>query len=635
MVTNVRLVIGELELRHAEVEQLVVRHAVSEHTSCRVVFTRDAASAVTLEDLLGQPVEAHLTVADESREGVDAGPVFSGSVVAGTQRHLPNRGSRIEVEARSASWLLQAANLELYKDMPLEDLAKQVLSRHGLSLETVGSIPADPREWVQTGESDFDFLVRAADQAGAFLDTRKSDGVSLVAEVGDQSAKVVWGRDLHQLAGRSRPLNTSFQGGDYDPATKEFAALRGVSEDPDFLGGASTLVTQTQKASPESSLDYGADISRARTGSPDSGQTRLKIESRRRRAATVIVEGETENPYLQAGTQLEISEGENRSLATRGKFTLLEVVHQVDEGLYTNTFVATPWEITVPLRRPIRRQIIGPTTAVVTENVDPDALGRVRVRYWWHETMTEWARVVTLHAGANRGSVFLPEVDDEVLVAFEQGDPERPLVIGSLWNGVDKPPDPTREDGGSNELKRIVTRSGNTILLDDTDGREVIEVYPAGGKCAIQLHNDVAGTPTINVYSEGDICLNSGKDISLDAGGNILLKSSSVLMQTGSLHQEIAADYCRSVGGTESAEISKKAVIKTGDFGVQADTHVSFKAGMNFNAQGGAVSNVAGGQVQIQPPGFQAPPAQTKKVEALEPKGAANADLTPSEGSPS
>ena len=88
-------------------------------------------------------------------------------------------------------------------------------------------------------------------------------------------------------------------------------------------------------------------------------------------------------------------------------------------------------------------RFFGVTLGLVTNNQDPEKLGRIKVKFPWlsDEDESNWARIITPMAGDDRGMFFLPEVDDEVLVAFEQGDMRFPFVLGSLWNGQDKPPE--------------------------------------------------------------------------------------------------------------------------------------------------------------------------------------------------
>lgn len=174
-------------------------------------------------------------------------------------------------------------------------------------------------------------------------------------------------------------------------------------------------------------------------------------------------------------------------------------------------------------------KISGVVIGVVSKNKDDDGLGRVKVTFpWLSETEeSQWARIAAPMAGYDkdkskpRGVYFLPEVGDEVLVAFEQGDRNRPYVIGALWNGQDKPP--LTNDDGKNNVRLIRSRSGHQIILDDTDGSEKIEIKDKTEKNSIVWD---AKENTITITSEKDIVLKAtnGK-ISLDAK-ELELKSS-------------------------------------------------------------------------------------------------------------
>lgn len=129
--------------------------------------------------------------------------------------------------------------------------------------------------------------------------------------------------------------------------------------------------------------------------------------------------------------------------------------------------------------------------ALVSDIRDPNGTGRVKVTLPWSpdngsDRYEVWARVATFMGGNNRGSWFIPEVNDEVLLAFEAGDPRRPYVLGSLWNGVDKPPQ-SMDGAGENNLKVLRSRNGVKITLDDTSGRETfIAETPGGQKITLQ-----------------------------------------------------------------------------------------------------------------------------------------------------
>lgn len=132
------------------------------------------------------------------------------------------------------------------------------------------------------------------------------------------------------------------------------------------------------------------------------------------------------------------------------------------------------------------KQFNGVYPAIVIDNADPDNIGRVKVRLPClgasdEEGYATWARIATLMAGNNRGTWFIPDVNDEVLISFEGGDPSRPYVIGCLWNGNDKPPE-SMDGIRKNNRKVLRSRSGVKITLDETDGQEQLILETPGGQ---------------------------------------------------------------------------------------------------------------------------------------------------------
>ena len=175
----------------------------------------------------------------------------------------------------------------------------------------------------------------------------------------------------------------------------------------------------------------------------------------------------------------------------------------------------------------------GVVIGIVTNIQDPDKLARVRVKFPWlsEDDESEWARVATLMAGKERGSLFLPEVDDEVLVAFEHGDMRRPFVIGALWNGVDLPPPEFAQDG-KNNLRLIKSRSGHVIKLDDTEGSEKIEIVDKTGKNRIVIDSK---DNTITITTDKDLVLSAPQgSLSLSAQKITLKSSDSLKIEAGS-----------------------------------------------------------------------------------------------------
>ena len=173
-------------------------------------------------------------------------------------------------------------------------------------------------------------------------------------------------------------------------------------------------------------------------------------------------------------------------------------------------------------------RITGVVSGVVTDNRDPRGLGRVKFSSPSLDGgESGWARVAAPSAGNRRGIYFLPEVGDEVLVAFDKGDPRRPYIVGSLWGGKAATRPPESNAGGRNDVRVIRSRSGHQIRFDDSPEGERIEIIHSGGSSIVI---DDAGT---TIKSDGDM--------TISAGGKLVLEGRSV---------EVAADTTATVKGT-------------------------------------------------------------------------------------
>jgi uncharacterized protein involved in type VI secretion and phage assembly len=158
----------------------------------------------------------------------------------------------------------------------------------------------------------------------------------------------------------------------------------------------------------------------------------------------------------------------------------------------------------------------GVAVGLVTNNNDPDDLGRVKVQYPWlgDDIESDWIRVASPGAGAERGLSFIPEVDDEVLLAFDHGHVHHPYIIGGLWNNTDKPSAPTSEavSGGVVNQRVIKSRTGHLIMLDDTDGAEKIIIQDKTENNLITIDS---ASNNIEIKAEGKLILEAKGDVSI------------------------------------------------------------------------------------------------------------------------
>ncbi|MDQ1255027.1 MAG: hypothetical protein QG646_4306 [Euryarchaeota archaeon] len=214
--------------------------------------------------------------------------------------------------------------------------------------------------------------------------------------------------------------------------------------------------------------------------------------------------------------------------------------------------------------RETKQQVSGVAIALVKSTKDPDDLGRVQISLPWRGKENEmyWARLATLMGGNGRGTFFYPDVDDEVLVAFEHGDIDSPYIIGALWNSQDTPPEANSE--GENNVKMIKTRSGHVIKFDDTDGSEKIEI--------------------IDKTEENKISFDSANNkISIECAGDIEL---------------LASDGKIIIDATE-IEIKSSIKIKTQGIEIKPSGAAKIEASGQMDLKTSAVMNIKGSTVNI------------------------------------
>ncbi len=202
-----------------------------------------------------------------------------------------------------------------------------------------------------------------------------------------------------------------------------------------------------------------------------------------------------------------------------------------------------------PRREPDVAYMPAVVVGIVTNNQDPQGMGRVKVRLPTLSDSVEsnWARIAAPMAGNDRGVYFLPEIDDEVLVAFERGNPNAPFILGMLWNGQDAPP--ARNEDGKNDVRIIKSRSGHVIRLTDTRDAEKIEIIDMSGKSSlvfdtatnlikIESSQDITlaapngtirlGARSIEIAATGSATVEAGSSLDIEVSGALTLKGTTI-----------------------------------------------------------------------------------------------------------
>ena len=510
---------------------------------------------------LGQPITVHSS--DQ--------PIFLGVV---TNVRLHREGSDfgfILISGYSATYRMETApGCFSWLEQPIGEVVRSLCGQANVQLRLNPAYGKKLDYICQYDESDFDFVRRLALQ---YQEWMYYDGTSLVFGRPKDSSEPVeleYGTTLSSLEIGLQTLARPEQVFTYHSSSdREMDQAT-----PDLAYGHDQLSGKAFRAS----LGMYGRPARQHALPRIHTESELIKYMRRKQAAdtaeTHYVTAESHVPELRVGSVVRLYSSflERVGQLTReslGDFIITEIVHEVGEGsYYRNRFKAIPSTVEALPSPRVPMPVAETQMATVTNNADPNGNGRVQVRMNWQQggMHTGWVRVMTPDAGksgdvsSNRGFVFIPEVGDQVLLGFRHGDPARPYVMGSLFNGS------TGGGGGQgNKCKSLTTRSGSSLKLDDSDGS--VTLHDKGG---VSMNFDGAGnatTTTANnhqVYVGSQYSANIAKGVStltMDSNGVIDLSGNSkVTIKVGASSIELTQNDI-SISGTTIKMIGDNNII--------------------------------------------------------------------------
>lgn len=287
------------------------------------------------------------------------------------------------------------------------------------------------------------------------------------------------------------------------------------------------------------------------------------------------------NPKIKAGAAVKISNIGNRF---SGTYVVTSATHRYNAAGYATDFSVSGVnpDALLNLVQPEtpRLRIEGLVIGIVTDNNDPDNLGRVKVKFpTLSDQQSHWARVVGVGAGKDRGIEFLPEVNDEVLVGFEAGDMRAAYVIGGLWNGKDGLPKKNNEivKGGKVEQRVVKSRSGHVITLDDSDSEPSITIEDKSGNI-IKLDSK-KNELTIKVKGNGTISADG--NLTIQAKGKIDIKSQQAMAIEGATGLDLKTNASASLQANASLNLKSNATAS-----LQANATLDVKSSAILTIQG-------------------------------------------------
>ena len=519
-------------------------------------------------------------------ERSDGSPLFLGVVARVSARKDSLDGGRLCVSGFSTTYLLEnGENCHSWLDWTLADIVGELCEKAGVKL-LANPENRDPVGYVcQYNESDFDFIRRLAWKYKEWL---YYDGTRLV-----------FGKpELPDAVGLEFERNLiSFETGVQTLArpAKVFSYVskddHGMAEPtPDKPSGLDELGHKAFRASMELFREPALQYAHSRVHHMKEMELYVKKKQEAETAESHYVECSTKGVWLSVGSVVKLSCSFGKRIgsvanASMGEFLVIDVTHDVgDDRFYGNSFRAIPSVARSLPVRDVGRSVAETQVARVIGNADPDGKGRVQVQMNWQtgNMRTGWIRVMTPDGGGsenvstNRGFVFIPEVGDHVLVGFRHGDPNRPYVMGSLFNGR------TGKGGGEdNFTKSLTTRSGSTITFDEaahtivlrTTHANSIFVDERNGTIAISSAEEVSvKTKDVNIEASGNMKLNVDKDLDILVGGN------TNLAVGGNTSLTIGGNAETQIGGYQQTTVEGKAMYTSSDIALMStngDTIIS------------------------------------------------------------
>ena len=602
-----------------------------------------------LSEALSQPFELRLELASENK-ALDTGAALGQPLGAkitmadGTVRHLHGRiasaalvGSlrsdlyRYEAVVRPGFWFLRfTRHSRVFQKEDIVSIVKTVLqpaASIGVSVDVKAQKTYPKRPYcVQYNESDFDFVTRLLEQEGAyyFFEHAAGSHSMVLADSAKAHQPLVASATLDYLPGASKAA-TDLEGVLEWVARDHAGSSKFTLRDFDFervttkLEAAARVASTTKGPSGLEVERYGegyrfegADKGAAKTDPDAQAKHIAAVLAAQRDASARQIDGATDALGMACGHTFEIDK--LPVAAQNGKYlcTRTNLAYQQGHGdlpgnevtSYACTFgaqlVTRPFraERSVPWPR-----MHGPQTAIVigSGEIDPDEYGRVKVRFHWgpdDARSSAWVRVATPMASKGFGMIALPRVGDEVVVDFLEGDPDQPLITGSVWNAQNMPPYTLKERKTVVGLRTRSSEGGsadnfNELRFDDKKGDE--HVWLQAEKI---FHRHVKNDAFDVVGQDEHVKITRDHFGEIGRDWQVSIGQHAVLKIAGDTQVDIAKDTIVSIGAKLDATVTGDVTAKSNGNGqltfaqnldIDAGTNVALTAGANVHVKGASI----------------------------------------------
>jgi len=555
-------------------------------------------------DLLGQKIEFVLTAlrSDAKKSKYEDKLTFNGIIFdVNATRKTMGAGSVIEIIAYSPDYLLcDSPHCFSYENDTLENMVKETVNPYDIQMENEPMMTESIPYVVQYNETNYQFISRLAQRYGEWLyydgkkmvfgKIKKQDCIELHPDY--DITNFQYKLDLGHFKSRHGLHNYRA----YGNATHNVNDF--TSEDMDRL---------TDICYKKSDEIYQKDtFQNLHSATPETNALEETEHSAKtlgwgKKSQLMTCVGKTKRADLKIGSVIKIKEFfvKGTDFCMHDELMIYKIVHTADvTEKYENEFYAIPASSKYP---PYASNDVYPRCetqrAVVMENHDTEYLGRVRVQFLWqkeqndNEMMTPWIRIAQPHGGDGKGFFFIPEIGEEVMVGFENGNAEKPYVIGTLHHGEQR----VGWDGSiNNDIKAIRTRNGHTIEIQDEGEGGFIRIYDSEKENYILTFS--TDDKLIKLESTGNIELFAENDIIMQAGSNINIKAGvDMTRNAGENIKEIAGnDMSFSAGNNASVMADKDMTVYAGnDRNTNIGSNDSLYVSENQNIEIGANMDIS------------------------------------------
>ena len=546
-------------------------------------------------DIIGKDITLRLETENIEQQSLGSGGdktadiEFQGVIVSASGSRSGTEFN-IVVEAQSHDALLgDNPTCKSFEQMTLSDIVNDVLSDYASEMQIV----VDPRftevipYCVQYNETNYQFLQRLAMRYGEWMyhDGRQLVFGNLVEQ--DHVTLTYPGQDIPSYHVDLQMHHVAFH-----HVASSYNAFDAENREglPEMQRSYNDLSDRTFEASQQRMMKTTVqNLHSGGYANEDSKQVVLdvstKTQARGEKASMVTYSGTTYSSNLRLGGILVVRDNyitdygnASRSDVEQDEILITGLVHSFDDDrVYRNSFSGIPGKCDWPPYSNTDVYPVAPSCrARVTDNEDPNALGRVRVQFDWQaqqegDMQTPWLRIAQPYAGGGKGFSFIPEIGEEVMVDFEGGNAERPYVSGTLFNGPENPDSAWLP--GSNQVKAIRTRNGHTVEIWDQGEGGYIRIYDHGKENYILTFSTdeklikLESTGNIELYAQNDIIMHAGHDINASADNDISIAASHDMQRTADndIREHAGHDRSTSIDRNDSLTVSENQFVKVED----------------------------------------------------------------------